>query len=223
MKSSFLNQISEYLNYLKGSIYLDNNFYYGFEILDGKLKKNIDILFLGINPGSGNNVKHYKIISETDRISYLDCFDNEYNYPLAKETITIFEILGLNKDEIQNIFAEKSVKSNIFSIITKSEKNIKKSFKSDLKYKEFEKYSFNFVGNLINFTKPKFIICEGKKVYDILHSFYDKEEIISENYEKNIGIIELIDNTTIIGYSRNRSIILNKIGVSNLLKIKNFC
>lgn len=224
MKRSFIKQLSTYLEHLQNSSYLEEEYYYGFEILDGKLKKNIDLLFLGINPGSGNDTKHYKIISETNRISYLDYFDYEYNYPLANETIKIFKIIGLNDIEIQNLFAENSVKSNIFSIITKAERDIKKSFKSVLYYKEFEKRSFEFIGNLINFTKPKFIICEGKKVYDILYSFYEKEEILFDNYENNVGIIELINNKQIIiGYSRNRSIILNKIGTSNLLKSKNFC
>jgi hypothetical protein len=51
--------------------------YYGFEVIDGKIIDNPSILFIGINPGKGNG-KYGKDILETNQVSYLDIFDENY-------------------------------------------------------------------------------------------------------------------------------------------------
>ncbi|MET3012861.1 hypothetical protein [Flavobacterium psychrophilum] len=150
--------------------------YFGFEVIDGLLIENPKILFIGINPGAGNGKKEYKIKMNSERISYLDYFDDEYNYPLAKETIEVFKIAGFSENEIIDLFTNSVVKTNLFHITTRLETDIKKCFDlcPELSYNEYWKKSVEFTINLIKTINPNIVIFEGKSVYD---------NIVKECYE----------------------------------------
>lgn len=195
------------------------NLYYGFEVIDGQLKMNPEILFIGINPGKGNSVRHYEIKLETERISYLDGFDGNYKYTLAKETIEIFKLVVDNEDEIISKFEKDCVKTNFYHISTDDDKDIKKCFdKSDMKFGEYWNKCLEFNLKLITILKPRIVVFEGKSIYD---------EIIKDTYEIKDSWNNLLDfgyyfsekeNIHFLGYKRifsnittNKEIIAEKL------------
>src|SRR5690606_38977076 len=93
--------------------------YYGFEVLDGKIIEQPRILFIGINPGKGNGTKERNIF-ETERISYLDYFDEDYRYHLAEKTIKFFKIIGWTDDKIKNVFENEVMKTNFYHLATEN-------------------------------------------------------------------------------------------------------
>lgn len=58
-------------------------------------------------------------------LSYLDYFDDYYRYDLARETISIFNKVGLKENEIINLLLNKCIKTNLFHIITRKDSDIK--------------------------------------------------------------------------------------------------
>ena len=70
---------------------------------------------------------------------------------------------------------------------------------------------------LIKIIKPKFIICEGKKVFDGVKEFYDNKSDYEEIWSEDVGMLKIKDSDLIyFGYSRN----LNK--HNNIKNIKGF-
>lgn len=216
--SQWKGQIIKYLYQLNNELIASEHIkklYYGFEVIDGKLKVNPQILFIGINPGYGDETRHYTVKFDSERISYLDYFDNEYNYPLARETVKIFRLMNLSDDEIQEFLKKKCVKTNLYHISTysKSELNNIKRFKPD-----FYHNSISFCLSLFKLIKPKVVIFEGKSIYnEIVRDIYE-----IKNSWDNINKIGLHfskeDNIHFLGYERNRSNILNKEIIAKELK-----
>ena len=67
-----------------------------YKIFFSKFSENADILFIGINPGAGEQIKSKDV---ANRLEYIDESINEdgnqiNNYALAKETINLFELAG---------------------------------------------------------------------------------------------------------------------------------
>ncbi|TWP24357.1 hypothetical protein ETU10_03700 [Apibacter muscae] len=213
---TFFQEYNEYINKLnkelkKGEL---KDLYYGFCIIEGKIKQNIDFLFIGINPGSGSKDKHYKVNSDPE-ISYLDMWDDEYKYPLAEHTIKYLENAGITNNSIKEIFQNKSLKTNLFPIITNNLNDLKKFFNVN----NFVKNSLGFIGDLIKYTKPKIIIAEGKFVFDYLYSFFENNEIKKYDWKNGAGyLIPHKEHFVIIGYSRCYSNIQNISKVSELIK-----
>ncbi|WP_419211122.1 hypothetical protein ACNR9Q_10245 [Maribacter sp. X9] len=98
--------------------------YYGFDVIDGKLLSNPDILIIGANPGKGNENDHYKVKFSTDRISYLDIYNQDYKndykngYHLAEKTLRLFELAGWSDHKIIALLENRAVKTNFYHIIT---------------------------------------------------------------------------------------------------------
>ncbi len=163
------SEVHNYLSGLKIQIEKDEELKkicYGFSVIDGKIHDNPEIMFIGINSGSGNNEYKDKINIETRRISYVDILytDDYYKYPLAQNTISYLNHAGFDNPKE---FLEKScVKTNCYYIDTKVVQPDLKIFKRN--FKELYQKSMYFTVELIKLLKPKIVICEGKEVFDFL-------------------------------------------------------
>jgi hypothetical protein len=193
--------------------------YGGFYVWDSKFIENPEIMFIGINPGNGNPNNSGKIVTEPEQqISYMEFLDGENdNYTLAKETIKSFEMAGFSIPEIRELLNEKSIKTNFYYLITKNQNDISKCINqiSDYDFKDFWKQSYEWTGQLIELTKPKIIICEGKSVFDII-KYYD--DILESDWKNDCGYLKRPNGQIIIGYNRIFSNIKNKEELSELIK-----
>lgn len=212
-------------NYLKSvnEKLLENNLskelYYGFEVIDGKIIENPEILFIGINPGFGNEERHYEVKFDSERISYLDYYDNYYNYALARETIKLLKSVGFTNEEVIYKFENKCVKTNLYHIITRQSKDIKKCINhSTIPFDEYYIKSIEFCISLIKIIKPKIVIFEGKEVFnEIIIGCYEKNN--SWNKELDFGYYySESENIHFLGYKRLFSNILNKENLSKKIK-----
>ncbi|WP_445956406.1 hypothetical protein [Yeosuana sp.] len=211
-------------NLLNLKIKIDNNeiaksLYGGFYIWDSKYIENPEIMFIGINPGNGNPNNSGKVITEPEeQISYLEFLDGENDsYTLAKETIKSFEMAGFSILEIRELLNEKSIKTNFYYLITKNQNDISKCINqiSDYDFKDFWKQSYEWTGQLIELTKPKIIICEGKTVFDIIK---DYDDVLESEWKNDCGYLKRPNGQIIIGYNRIFSNIKNKKELSELIK-----
>lgn len=150
--------------------------YYGFEVIDGKIIENPEILFIGINPGIGNGKRHYAVKFDSERISYLDKYNKDYRvdypktYHLAEKTIKIFKLMEMDwsDEKIIDLLENKAVKTNFYHIATDNGNEINKTvnhIKNGFHHSYFNK-SAEFTMELIEIIKPKLVILEGKKVFD---------------------------------------------------------
>ncbi|MCC8360659.1 uracil-DNA glycosylase family protein [Salinimicrobium sediminilitoris] len=182
--------------------------YYGFEVIDGKLIKNPEILFIGINPGRGNGQRDRNVFAK-DRISYLDKYDDAYQedypnrYHLAEKTIKFFELAGWKDAKIMKVFSRKAVKTNFYHLATDNIQDLERVLQNVNLNKEYFNKSAEFSIQLINILKPKVIILEGKTVFDF---------IVEECYEKKVWndkgfgyFFDQPNHSHILGYNRNIS------------------
>lgn len=182
--------------------------YYGFEVMDGKLIDNPEILFIGINPGKGNG-EYDRDVFETNQISYLDKYDEDYRvdyentYHLAEKTVRFFEKMEWEDSQIIDFFSNKVVKTNFYHLATENKSDLEIILR-DLKIKDdyFNKSAL-FSIQLINVLKPKVVILEGKSVFEF---------IVKECYSKNAWTdkefgyhFDEANQSHILGYNRNIS------------------
>lgn len=219
---SWAEDIKENLLRLKNQI--DQNdiaksLYGGFYVWDSKYLENPEIMFIGINPGNGNPNNYGQIVTEpAHQISYMEYLDGENpSYRLAIETITSFEMAGYSLSQTRELLNEKSIKTNFYYLITKNQKDISKCLNQlkDDSFTSFWKQSYMWTGKLIELTKPKVIICEGKSVFDTIK---DYDDIVEFSWKNGCGYYIRPSGQVIIGYSRIFSNIKNKEGFSKLIK-----
>lgn len=220
------NDVTNYNTSLNNKLQSHNtakNLYYGFEVIDGKLIENPEILFIGINPGCGNGKHHYSVKLESDRISYLDVFNKDYRedypntYHLAEKMIRFFKLMEWPDEQIIDLLANKAVKTNFYHIATDNKTDINTTLNvldKDLKHSYF-KQSAAFTMQLIAIIKPKLVILEGKAVFDaIIVECCEQHNLWNENkfgayFDKKL-------NTQFIGFDRtfsnsNREQFVNKL------------
>lgn len=181
--------------------------YYGFEVIDGKLIDKPKILFIGINPGRGNG-NYGKDIFETNQVSYLDVFDENYKddypnrYHLAERTIKFFKLLGWSDSKIKETFSKEVVKTNFYHLVTENITDLTKVI-NDINYKDdYFKKSAEFSIKLINILQPSVIILEGKLVFqNIVKQCYEKNAWNDKGYGYHF---DKKNNSHILGYSRDR-------------------
>ena len=139
------------------------------------------------------------------------------NYRLAIETIKAFELAGYSISEIRELLNEKSIKTNFYYIITKNKNDISKCLNQleNYSFNDFWQKSYDWTGQLIEITKPKVIICEGKSVFDTVKKY---DEIIESDWKNDCGYVKRSDGQIILGYSRIFSNIRNKEKLSQLIK-----
>ena len=182
--------------------------YYGFEVIDGKLIENPEILFIGINPGRGNGKKGRNIF-ETNQISYLDVYNEDYRedyengYHLAEKTIRFFLKAGWDDHKIKEVISERVVKTNFFHLATLNRTDLEKVLQDVNSSNEYFSKSAEFSIQLINILKPRVIILEGKTVFDF---------IVEECYEEKVWnakdfgyFFDKPNQSHILGYNRNIS------------------
>ncbi|WP_211516850.1 hypothetical protein [Flavobacterium caeni] len=176
-------------------------------------------MFIGINPGNGNpnNSGQIKIEPESQN-SYMEFLDGENDsYTLAKETITSFQMAGFTIPEIRDLFNEKSIKTNFYFLITKSQSDISKCLNSieDYSFDMFWQQSYHWIGQLIELCNPKIIICEGKSVFDVVK---DYDDVANYEWKNDCGFAARTNGQVIIGYNRIFSHIKNKNELSELIR-----
>lgn len=207
------------------------NLYYGFEVFDGRLIENPEILFVGINPGKGNGKRHYEIKFESNQISYLDVFDECYledydkGYALAEFSINVLKKVGV--EDVTSYFQNKCVKTNLKHIVTGTEPDIKKTLQilGSKYYGDYYNMSNELCMDLIKTLNPKLVIFEGKSVYDcIIDDCYGVKK--TWNTDGDFGhYFDAELNCHYLGYKRNgiggidtsEDVISNKIKEFNLI------
>ncbi|MBW8360423.1 MAG: hypothetical protein K0M63_11565 [Weeksellaceae bacterium] len=188
--------------------------YVGYKIFYSKFSKKTDILFIGINPGGG---ELGEFSDESLQFEYTNPEIN--NYALAQGTLKAFKAAGY-----ENLLSEldqenRVMKTNFFYYIDTEEADINK-FRSAILSKEEEFIFYDkariWTKKIIEMSRPKLIICEGKLTYDLL-----KVDLSIVNEIPHIDVIETeCDNYSIITYSRLRSYIRNAALFTEILKKK---
>ena len=192
--------------------------YGGFYIWDSKFIENPKIMFVGINPGNGNPNNNGSItIKPEEQMSYLEYLDGENSSDsLARETVETFELSGYSRSEIRELFNNKSIKTNLYYLITSNENDIANCL-NQVENNGYDKYkvqSKNWTNDLISIMKPKVLICEGKSVFN---HFKDNNIHTDYEWDNDCGSLKLNDETIVIGYSRRFSNIRNKSGLSKII------
>ncbi|MGM1055465.1 MAG: hypothetical protein ACQEWG_06225 [Bacteroidota bacterium] len=192
----------------------NKDLFYGFQVMDGQLKKNPLILFIGINPGIGNG-KYQRDIFETEQISYLDVFNQDYRedypntYHLAEKTIKFFREMDWKEEKIKEVFQNQVVKTNFYHLATKDVRALNTVLKDVDISRDYFKKCADFSVGIINILKPTLVILEGKTVFqNIIKECYqlnrwNNEKGSGYHYDKNL-------NVHIIGYKRRGNLSINQ-------------
>ena len=186
-----------------------SNLYKGWKVFYSPLIFRPDILFIGINPGNGEDgldCEHY----DKGELEYLT-----YNYTLANETKTVFEMAGksellYNSVKTNYYYIATTEKNDIFKITDFLGRGDKEKLGEQLLLKARE-----WTMKLIEMIEPKIIICEGKEAFfnltDLFISGISMTENVEETFIEDLGI-------KVIGYKRRRSYIIDKDGLSKVLQ-----
>lgn len=192
-----------------------NDLYMGTQIYFSPLQSQMDIMFIGINPGAGS-FKHSENGKKPHKIEPLE--NSEYEteeYSLQREWTSIFgKDYGLNNLNL----LYKSFKTNCCFIATENSEKLKK-LKSKLKYTYKLDLAINekkWIKTLIDYVEPKIIICEGFEAFNYFTSFFsDKELKFSEGEEwTNRKVAYLISGCIILGFKRIYSTLESKDNVA---------
>lgn len=212
------NEVAEFYTKLGNELNMDINY----KIFFSKFSENAEILFIGINPGAGEQIKN---TNAEEIFEYL----LDYNYPLLKDTVKAFKEAGypnlLEKLDKEN----KIVKINSIYYVDKEiieGDNIRiddfTNLLSKEQHKEFYQKSYDWTYKMIQLIKPKLIICEGKIAYTNVYIGIPTSEI----NKIDIGgvFITKYENLefTMLSYSRKfpSSGIKNLENFSEVLKIE---
>lgn len=182
---------------------------YGWRILYSDVKEQCDVLLIGINPGSGEDLgaRNYNL-EPLDTLEYLDNRIN--NYELANLVKRIFVKAGLFE-----LLENSTMKTNTKFYATygtkelnEFEKHLSKNHKSF--FDELIENNKKWMKDLIKIIHPKLIIAEGWEAYDYLNDDIltnennDWKEIIkwknsavSRAWKRNDGLV-------LFGFSRRR-------------------
>ncbi|MCB6089466.1 hypothetical protein [Flavobacterium psychrophilum] len=220
------NEVAEYYKKLGNEI----GIVLGFKIFYSRFSENADILFIGINPGAGEQIQY---TGEEEMLEYINDYKNEdgyqiNNYALAKETLKVFELADypnlLKKLDAEN----KVVKINsIFYVDTKNSdgENVKigdftNTILTKAQKDDFYRKSYEWTYKLIQLINPKIIICEGKTAYYNLYESIPEVEI--NKNESNGILITKYDKLafTMLTYNRNYSNIDEKEFFAKILKVE---
>jgi hypothetical protein len=223
------NEVKEYLESLKSAIDAvpeAKDLYKGFSVWDSKFIYKPKVMFIGINPGTGDpNQTNEVKTGEYTMFTYNEYFGGNKKYTLARETINVFREIGAfsNDGLIKDFFEDQCIKTNFFYMATTEQNDIKKSINmlqgNGFSYHDYWRKSAYFTIELIKICEPEIVICEGKSVFDfIVRECYDPEnnEI---SWSDDVGQYkDKQNNTQFVGYSRTLSSIKNKNGLAQLLK-----
>ena len=192
--------------------------YKGTQIYMSPIRKNPEIMFLGINPGAGhfnhtNNTPSYKFEPQ-DKIDYLD-----EEYKLADDWKEIFSDKSINYlDGIKYAF-----KTNCFYFATENSNDLQKFLRLSTKYlkNEIIESSKKWTKKMIELVYPKILICEGFAAFNYLKGFLGNDLIICEEETLQAGKnckCGRINDIVVFGFARridsgfkDKDIIIEKI------------
>lgn len=205
--------------------------YYGFKVWYSQMVESPEVLFIGINPGSGGHKnldegiksqrEHKVDINLHEYFTYMEYLrpGENVDYRLAQQTIEALKIAGVKDFEA---FFGKCLKTNYYHIITDNANGIKRVI--DTHGKEWAAYNtkcYEQIKRLIEISKPKLIVCEGSSVFNNLKNAYaviSKTPIEITQTQRGIAEGILPNGTHVVGYSRKFSNILNIEGLAAVLK-----
>lgn len=215
------NEVAEFYTKLGNELNTDINY----KIFFSKFSENADILFIGINPGAGEQIKNTKA---EEKFEYINDSINEEgcqinNYTLAKETINVFE-LAKYEDLLKKLDKENLVvKTNFFYLVTTNEKEIyelTKKLSKELEHQFYHIAHKKWLTKMIEITNPKLIICEGNKSFDLVVETLNNEFIVNEIVDNQFIYSFKNNPLKIIGYKRNYSNIIDKEKFAKVLKME---
>lgn len=188
-----------------------NDLYMGTQIYFSPLRSQMDIMFIGINPGAGS-FKHSENGTKPHRVKPFEKSEYETEeYSLQREWASIFgKDYGLNNLDL----LYKSFKTNCSFFATENAKKLKtlknrlkKAYKIDIAQNEKK-----WIRILVDFVDPKLIICEGFKAFEYFVTFFSDEELkISREEEWTTRKVAYLHGDCIIlGFGRLFSTLLSK-------------
>lgn len=140
----------------------------GYAVFYGPVYSYPDLMLIGLNPGgdekSFSGMKE-RLASSDEPMEYI-IYCNDKNYPIAVKTFRIFESIGL-----LNVLST-SVKTNINFFRSKNWNELSKN--------HFSK-CLNIVLQIIEHLKPKAILCESIRVYDIILKNLSESYVFTPN------------------------------------------
>lgn len=195
---------------------------FGWKIFYSPIIINAKILFVGINPGTGDAGEPFTYYDDDYEIlEYIDTIRN--NYILARNTVKIFDEMNL-----QNLLNE-AVKINTKFYSTKSVVELHKFeeylFKNHLTlYNRLDFFNKKWIRDIIEIINPEIIICEGKEAFDYMDNLYDDLDNWSQtlDYDSNkiCGCFKRkSDGMYLFGYSRQQGLNPNNFISKELIKI----
>ncbi|WP_407520663.1 hypothetical protein PDL71_10320 [Lacibacter sp. MH-610] len=179
-----------------------SNLLKGYKVFYSPLLYKPKVLFIGINPGNGEEGVYDCEHCDKGELEYL-----HYNYTLADETKKVFE-MACKSEALYN-----SVKTNYYYLATTSGKDIFKitdflgrQSKDDLG-EQLIVNARKWTKRLIETMEPELIICEGVEAYANVTDLFQEGIKMKEDVEY-VYVEEIEAN--IIGYKRTYSNINNK-------------
>ena len=182
----------------------------GWKVFYSPLIYKPKVLFIGINPGGGEEGEYDPEHKDKGELEYL-----HYNYVLASETKEVFEMAG-KYEALYN-----SAKINYYYLATVNEKDIYKitdylgrHSKDDIG-EQLIVNARKWTKSLIEIMEPEVIICEGTKAYSLVTDLFLEGIHMKEDAEY-IYVDEIGAN--IIGYKRiSFSRIKDKVKLSKII------
>lgn len=157
-----------------------SDLYKGCIIFISPLNLTPDVLFLGINPGSGHYDKH------NERIQQFEPYQNQDSgYGLWKHIETCFAKIG------KQTYLDTIVKTNVFFLSTKNQTTLNRLLNElpiELN-KEVYKKSKEWMKTIIEETTPRNILCGGSIAYHYLKKVFPEFKKIDGNKDVIVGSI----------------------------------
>lgn len=178
-----------------------DSLYLGTQLFLSPLKPQMDLFFIGINPG-GESYKYGG--AKPHSINPLDKSGYETEeFALQNDWTYIFG----EKEKIKNLdLLYNGFKTNCSFIATKDSDSLRKlksilknKYKIDLTTKEAE-----WIKTLISYVEPQIIICEGFGAFDSLKKMYTSREFMMDETENSTThkIAYLHEYIPVLGFKR---------------------
>jgi uracil-DNA glycosylase len=204
-----VKKIIEELNKIIGNENEIEGLTFGWKIFYSPIIINAKILFIGINPGTGDAGEPFTYYDEEyEVLEYIDT--NRNKYTLARNTVKIFDEMNL-----PNLLNE-AVKINTKFYSTKGVSELHKFEKYLLKkhltlYNRLVFFNKKWIRDIIEIINPVIIICEGREAFDYMDNLYDDidnwTQTLDYNSNKICGCFKRkSDGMYLFGYSRQQGL-----------------
>lgn len=177
--------------------------YKGTQIFFSPVVKNPQILFLGINPGSGYFNGTHKPVYKFEPQEKMEYVSEEFNLSDDWKYVFGHSWYKDNPDSLQRPdILENACKINCFFFATNNSRDLKKLIKLSQKYFGNELFvkSKDWTRRIVRFLEPQIIICEGKQAFVYFENFFRPElEIIDNGNDYKYA---KLGNSTVLMFSR---------------------